>query len=214
MNSRLGPLFLSILLIQVPGLTAQTYTIEPWLAGPREPVEWDYDGAGTWEIGDGKLMLTKIGAPEGAIRRPAALAIIRMDPLTKATVGLRVRSTAPVDVPQRDLVAVVGYQSPTKFYYVHLAGTTDDVHNGIFLVDGADRRRVDTGGGAPLLRDQAWHDVRVEYDGTEGTIDVFVDHAHKPALSALDATLQEGRVGVGSFDDTGEFRFVRVSGSR
>jgi hypothetical protein len=193
---------------------AQTYTLEPWLSAPREPSEWDFDGPGTWEIAGGKISLTKPGDPAGALRRPASLAVLKMDPLTKATVGVQVRSTAPLDVPQRDLVVVVGYQSPTKFYYVHLAGMTDDAHNGIFLVDGADRRRIDEGPGVAQLRDQSWHNVRVEWDGTSGVINVFVDHAPKAVLSAYDATLQEGRIGVGSFDDPGEFRFVRVSGSR
>jgi hypothetical protein len=33
-----------------------------------------------------------------------------------------------------------------------------------------------------------------------------------PALSANDTTLQWGRIGVGSFDDTGAFKNLRVTG--
>jgi hypothetical protein len=210
----LSLLLASALLAHPAALAAQTYTIEPWLSGHREPSEWDFDGSGTWEIANGRIVLAKPGAPDGAIRRPAALAIVRMDPLIKATVGLRVRSTAPPDVPAGDVQVVVGYQSPTRFYYVDLSGQTDPAHNGIFLVDGANARRIDRWNGEALLRDKAWHDVRVEFDGTSGMIRVFLDHEHKPALSAYDATLQEGRIGVGSFDDTAEFRSIRVSGSR
>jgi hypothetical protein len=216
MSIRFGLRFLLAcgLLVLPAGLAAQTYTIEPWLSAPREPSEWDFDGSGTWEISNGKIMLTKAGAPEGPVGRPAALAIVRMDPLTKATVGMRARSTAPADVPAGGFQMVVGYQSPTRFYYVDVSSQTDPAHNGIFLVDGANVRRIDRWNGEALLRDQAWHDVRVEFDGTSGIIRLFLDHKLKPTLSAYDATLQEGRIGVGSFDDTAEFRAIRVSGSR
>ena len=195
-------------------LEAQTYTIEPWLSAPRTPAEWDFEGTGTWDIAGGRIAVTRAGTPVGPIRKPAAIAVIKMDPLTKATVGMQVRSTAPTDVPQRDLLVVVGYQSPTRFYYVQIAGARDADNHGIFLVDGADAKRIDEGPGVAQIKDQAWHDVRVEWDGTSGTINLFVDHGHKPALTAYDATIQEGRIGIGSFDDTGEFKSVRVSGSR
>jgi hypothetical protein len=215
MSIRFGLRFLlaSALLVLPAGLAAQTYTIEPWLSAPREPAEWDFDGSGTWEISNGKIGLTKAGTPAGQARRPAALAVIRMDPLTKATLGLRARSAGPRG-GAGGVQVVVGYQSPTRFYYVDLSGETDPAHNGIFLVDGTTVRRIDRWNGEALLRDDAWHDVRVEFDGTSGMIRVILDHAPKPALSAYDATLQEGRVGVASFDDTAEFRSIRVSGSR
>ena len=207
-------LLAAALFAQARAVDAQTYTVEPWLSAQRDPSEWDFDGTGTWDISGGKIMITKAGSPAGPIRKPAAFAVIKMDPLTKATVGMQLRSTAPAGATNRNVVVLVGYQSPTRFYYVDLSGQTDPARNGIFLVDGASARRVDRWNGEALLRDQALHDLRVEFDGTSGTIRVFMDHAHKALLSAYDATLPEGRVGVGSFDDTGEFRSVRVSGSR
>jgi hypothetical protein len=51
-----------------------------------------------------------------------------------------------------------------------------------------------------------WHRVRVEREGPE--IRVFFDDLQ--VLSASDATLLEGRVGLGSFDDTGRFRRLRL----
>ena len=41
-------------------------------------------------------------------------------------------------------------------------------------------------------------------------IAVFVDDMSKPALQATDSTLQSGRVGLGSFDETGQFKNVVV----
>lgn len=164
--------------------------------------------------GGGALVLEEPGVPAGPIRRPAAVAVLRSDPLRRGSVRAEIRSTAPVGVPQRDLLVVVGYQSPTRFYYVHLAGVTDAVHNGIFLVADADRKRIDSGTGLPQLIDAEWHEVRVQWDGVAGNIDVYVDGSVDPVLEAPDATLGEGRIGFGSFDDTGEFREIRVTGLR
>lgn len=196
-----------------PGCARQV-ALEPGVAGPRSDAAWIFDGSGSWRIEGERLVLATPGVPGGSIRRPAALAVIRGDPLRGASVRLQLRSTAPVDAPQRDLAIVLGYQTPSRFYYVHLAGLTDEVHNGIFLVADADRRRLDAGTGGPQLTDQSWHDVRVEWDGASGRMDVFFDGSAEPVLSAIDRTLTEGRVGVGSFDDTGEFRSIRVLNPR
>jgi hypothetical protein len=187
-------------------------SVEPDLTQPLSPSEWAVDGTGSWAVGDGKLTLVEAGIPGGPIRRPAALAILESEMLQKASVRAQIRSAAPVEVSQRDLQVIVGYQSPSRFYYVHLAGLTDGVHNGIFLVADADRRRIDDGQGVPQLRDQEWHDVRVEWDSTAGTIEVFVDGSAAPVLTARDTTITAGRVGFGSFDDTGEFRAIHVTG--
>src|SRR5690349_24165818 len=92
------------------------------------------DGTGTWEVKDRMLVLTKAGTPGGPIRRPSALAVLQSEPLARATVQDEMRSTAPEEVKNRDLEIIFGYESPSRFYYVHLAGITDPNHNGVFLV--------------------------------------------------------------------------------
>jgi hypothetical protein len=193
--------------------TNRDLSVRPNLASHARLTDWTLDGSGTWDISDGKLILVKAGQPSGPIRRPAALAIFKTEPLRRVTLQAQVKSTAPLDVHRRDLVLVFGYESPTRFYYVHLSATTDAVHNGIFLVADADRRRIDDGKGEPQLKDQAWHRVRLVRDGSTGRIEVYVDDSTAPVLSAVDTTIRAGRVGLGSFDDTGEFREVIVTGS-
>ena len=171
------------------------------------------DGSGTWEIKDHLLVLTKAGTPGGPIRRPSALAILKSAPLMRATVQVEMRSTAPEEVKNRDLEIIFGYESPSRFYYVHLAGITDPNHNGVFLVDNKDRRRIDDGTAPPQLKDREWHRARLERDGSTGRIDIFVDDSKHPVLNATDTTIPSGRVGLGSFDDTGEFRNCSVAGS-
>jgi hypothetical protein len=188
-------------------------TIRPTLDSAERLRDWTLDGSGQWSIADGALVLSTAGTPGGAIRRPAALAILKSEPFTRVTLELDVRSTAPVDLAVRDVNLIVGYESPTRFYYVHLSGRTDAVHNGIFVVADADRRRIDPGTTPPQLKDLAWHRVKVERDPSSGRIDVFVDDFSRPALRAVDTTIRTGRVGVGSFDETGEFRNIVVTGT-
>src|SRR5688500_11218102 len=186
-------------------------TLKPRIDEKRGLADWDLDGNGRWRVSGQTLVLKKEGVTGGKIRRPAALAILKSDPLTDLTMKLELRSTAPVDLGVRDVQLIVGYQSPSQFYYVHLAAKTDAVHNGIFLVNNADRRRIDEPTSRARLVDQAWHRVRLERNVTTGSIVVFVDDDKTPALSATDRTLTSGRVGVGSFDETGEFRAIEVT---
>ena len=158
----------------------QSISLRLKLKGPGALVEWSLDGSGAWTIAEGKLILERAGKPAGPIRRPAALAIFKMDPLKRVTLKAEVRSTAPQDVLRRDVNLIFGYESPSRFYYVHLSGVTDAVHHGIFLVADADRRRIDDGKGQPQLKDQNWHRVRLERDGATGRIEIFVDESKSP----------------------------------
>lgn len=183
-------------------------------ATPDVLSELTLDGSGTWEVKDHLLVLSKAGTPGGPIRRPSALAVLQSEPLVRAVVDVDMRSTAPEEVKNRDLEIIFGYESPSRFYYVHLAGITDPNHNGIFLVDNKDRRRIDDGTTPPQLKDREWHHVRLDRDGSTGRIEIFVDRSKQAALKATDSTIPSGRVGLGSFDDTGEFRNVSVIGSK
>ncbi len=190
----------------------QPTTLRPDLGSAQRIAEWTLDGSGTWDITANTLRLTGAGTPGGAIRRPAALAILKSPPLTKLTLEAEIKSTAPVDLPVRDVELIFGYESPTRFYYVHLAGITNAVHNGIFLVADADRRRLDQPDSVPQMKDQGWHHVRLERDPVSGRIEIFMNGSTTPALKATDTTIAAGRIGFGSFDETGEFRNIVVTG--
>lgn len=204
----------AIIMLSLALAAARQTSVRPNFGSTDRLADWDLDGSGTWTIRDGMMILSKAGTPAGPVRRPSALVILKTPAFSRASVTAEIRSTADVAVTNRDLEVVVGYQSPTRFYYVHLAGITNDVHNGIFLVADADRKRIDPGASPPQLTDQAWHEARVEWDGAAGQIDVYVDKSAKPVMQATDHVLTSGRVGVGSFDDTGEFRNIVVRGSK
>jgi hypothetical protein len=105
------------------------------------------------------------------------------------------------------------YVDGVHFYYTHLsvdAGAKVAVHNGIFLVDGAPRRRIAGLEAPPALPDTNWHKVRVERDVNSGSIKVFVDDESQPHFSVLDKTFKCGQIGLGSFDETGDYTDVKL----
>jgi len=196
-------------------VAAERVQVRPRLEGDSMAREMTLDGTGSWTVSDGTLSLVTAGTPGGRIRRPSALAIVVSPDVIDTTLDVDVRSTAalPAITPRRDALLVVGYQSPTRFYYVHLSAARDDVHNGIFLVNDADRQRIDSRSDVTPLVDQEWHHARLVRTVATGRIEVYVDDRPEPIMVATDTTLTWGRVGVGSFDDTAEFRRVVVEGT-
>lgn len=206
---RLIPALMLMLLTIVAGLAQEPAPLRPVLSGEISR-DWILDGSGTWGLMDDMLVLSKAGTLGGPIRRPAALAILRQPAFGRVAITAGIRSTVDPSVIRADVLVVFGYQSPTQFYYVHLSGVTDAVHNGIFIVNGADRRRIDDGRAVPQLSDREWHRVRLERDPASGRIEVYMDDATTPGLLATDTTFASGLVGFGSFDDTALVRDIAV----
>lgn len=111
----------------------------------------------------------------------------------------------------RDMIFVVGYQNPSKYYYVHIATAADPNANNVFLVNDAPRRNIATetnrGNNWGL---EEWHKIRIERKATDGSIAVFFDDMKKPIMKARDTSFGPGHVGFGSFDDTGKITRIRV----
>ncbi len=108
----------------------------------------------------------------------------------------------------RDLCVFFGWQSPDRFYYVHFGQKTDDRANQIFIVNQADRTKIShqTTPGSPW--DDKWHKIRVRREN--GVITTYFDDMTTPAMIANDDTFGVGLVGLGSFDDTGDFDQVSI----
>ncbi|MCI0560744.1 MAG: hypothetical protein MN733_19850, partial [Nitrososphaera sp.] len=173
---------------------------------------WEFQTSPSWVLENGTLILKQAGTPSGPIRKPAEWAILKTEPFIDVQLWLEARCNAPIERKGRDIILIFGYQSPTRFYYAHLSNQTDRVHNGIFLVNDADRQRIDDGKGIARLVDTSWYPIHLERNIQTGAIRIYVSDRQTPALSANDTTLSWGRVGVGSFDDTGAFRNIRVVG--
>jgi hypothetical protein len=113
----------------------------------------------------------------------------------------------------RDMVIVFAAKDPANFYYAHIATKTDDNAHNIFIVNDEPRRKISnqTTAGVNWGLD-VWHTVRVERRLADGTIKVFFDDLTKPIMTASDNHFDYGRIGFGSFDDTGKIAQIRIWG--
>ncbi|MGO1581651.1 MAG: PQQ-dependent sugar dehydrogenase [Actinomycetaceae bacterium] len=179
---------------------------------PRTPELWDFPGD--------QIVLTEPGTnPDDGIRRPFEYALLDTQEYGSVQVEAEVRLDAPSSVNNRDIIIVFGHRSDTEYYYAHISqDNTIYAHNGIFRVDDADRERIDDQwdpeleiGAPPSITDEEWHDVRVVHCADTGEIAVWVDGLDEPIMTATDTTFDSGRVGFGSFDNTGSMRDLVVS---
>jgi len=182
--------------------------------------EWDPLTPSKWQFPGDQIILTERGTAPTGPRRPFEYAVLTSGPqLESVRFDAEVRLDEPTSVSNRDVVLIWNYQSPTRFYYAHISqDNTIYPHNGIFVVDNADRLRIDdqwngTVGAPPAVDDMDWHDVSVRYDADTGAIAVHVDGAEEPLMTATNTAFSGGRVGFGSFDNYGRARDISVTGS-
>jgi hypothetical protein len=173
---------------------------------------WTVPLAGDWKVAEdqGKPMLQLLVGrePLPGPRRPGQFALLEMPPAGRITLEMDARPT------KRSLIVVFAYKDSAHFDYVHLSadtGVKQPAHNGIFHVFGGERVRIsDTAGMAAFAEVNRWYRVKVQWDGVTGDVQGFVDGKPVPALHAVDLSLKEGRLGIGSFDETGDFKNLRV----
>ena len=144
-------------------------------------------------------------------RSPVHIALMKDYPLTDFVLDVEVMSTTE-EYGHQDLCLFFGFQSPEKYYYVHLARAADMNAHNVFIVNGADRKNFakEVTKGVDWKKD-TWHTIRLVRQATTGKIEVYFDDMAKPIMKAEDKTFQEGLAGFGSFDDPGRFRKVTLN---
>ena len=144
------------------------------------------------------------------VRSPRCIALLDQVEVEDFVMEVRLKQTGR-DYGHRDMCIFFGFEGPSRYYYVHLASKADDHAHNIFLVDNAARRKIATRTteGVDWGRD-LWHRVLVERRASDGLIAVYFDSEAEPIMIAHDRTLGWGRVGVGSFDDTGMVDYIQV----
>jgi hypothetical protein len=179
---------------------------------PRNPSHWRVASEGGSKVYE----LTAPGE-QGPVRAPTSWSLWAGHDVSSFALTGRLRCHADPASAVRDMCVVFHYRDPTHFAYVHFAGSSDDVHNIIGLVDGADRVKINAepaGSSVFRLTDREWHAFKVTYDARTGEIRAYLDDMTAPILTARDKTLGHGLVGVGSFDDTGAFDDLELRGVR
>jgi len=118
------------------------------------------------------------------------------------------------DYGHRDMCLFFGHQDSSHFYYVHIANQSDAHANSIFIVDDKPRVSIAQTRTEGTKWDDKWHTVRLVRDVGKGTIEVFFDDRAEPIMTAVDKRFTWGRIGVGSFDDTGCYDDIRLWGRK
>lgn len=177
---------------------------------------WEFTDKDAWKItdagGDHVLDQHKASRYEPKVRSPLNIALMPGSDAGDFVLDLKVHSTGR-DYGHRDVCLFFGHQDPSHFYYVHLGKQADPHAHSIFLVNGQPRVSIaeERTSGTPWT--DGWHRVRIVRKVSEGgLIEVYFDDMAKPIMVAHDKTFSHGRIGVGSFDDTGQFDEIQVWG--
>ncbi len=146
-------------------------------------------------------------------RSPFNIALLDDVAVTEFRLEADVLSTAR-EYGHRSMVMVFGYQDPAHFYYVHFGKQMDDHANQIFIVNDAPRIKISktTTSGTPW--NDEWHHVKIERNPGTGDIEIYFDDMDKPVMTAVDKTFTWGKVGLGSFDDVGNWDNVKLWGAK
>jgi hypothetical protein len=151
--------------------------------------------------------------PMAPFRSPYNRALVKELIVKDFVLDVKLQSTKP-DYPHRDMCLFFGYQDPTHLFYVHFGKKGDDVANQVMIVNNGPRKKIsiETTPGTDWNDD--WHHARIVRKVEPGTIEVYFDDMTKPVMKAVDKTFTWGQVGIGSFDDTGNYDDVAVYGRK
>jgi len=172
---------------------------------------WDFPYPEDWVIGaeaGNHFLHMKRNREPGVPRRPLQFARLKNVNVGSFEFQARVRREG------QSMIIVFNYVDTLHFYYTHISadrGTEQPVHNGIFIVNGEPRKRIAGTEAPPTLPDKGWHRVRVVRDVSSGAIEVFVDNQKEPLFSVSDWTFTCGQLGIGSFDETGDFDDIELN---
>jgi hypothetical protein len=145
------------------------------------------------------------------VRSPLSFALIRDLCVGDFVLDLKMKSTVKY-YGHRDLCLFFGYQDPTHYYYSHIAPKADANAHSIMLVNGKPRVSIATKRTKGVQWGDGWHNVRVVRKVDDGSIAVYFDDMTKPVMETKDKHFTWGRIGVGSFDDTGFYDDVVIRG--
>ncbi len=171
---------------------------------------WAFPFPEDWAIlaeGPNHFLHMKRSREPGVPRRPLQFALLKGTKVGSFEFQTRVRREG------RSMIVVFNYVDTLHFYYAHLSGDRaqeQPVHNGVFIVNGEPRKRIAGLDAPPALPDGSWHHIRVSRDTPSGLIEVFVDRQETPLFNVDDRTFVCGWVGIGSFDETGDFDDVAL----
>lgn len=190
--------------------------IERW-----QPSDTDAIAKPSWEVVElkgpaGKL--TKAFRTTGKsdyqppFRSPPNFALLKDLTVADFELTAKVQSTNVDAGPHRDMCIFWGYQDSSHYYYVHFGAQSDPNACQIFIVNNAARTPITTKPAEGTPWTTGWHEVRVVRRVGDGTIEVYFDDMDEPLMAAHDDTFKWGQVGLGTFDDNGNWDDFQLNG--
>jgi hypothetical protein len=147
-------------------------------------------------------------------RSPYNISLLKDILLSDFELTVDLQSTNVKAGNHRDMCVFFGYQDPAHFYYVHLGQRPDPHSSQIMRVDDAPRVMITKNQTPGIPWTEGWHRVKVVRRTDDGTIEVYFDDMDKPVMVAQDKTFTWGQVGIGSFDDHGNWDHFQLNGKR
>jgi putative membrane-bound dehydrogenase-like protein len=175
---------------------------------PSDPAKWTLTATPTSKV----LHLLGKSDYQPPHRSPHSIALLRDAVWGDFTLTAKVK-TLQTTRGHRDMCVFFGFQDPSRFYYVHLGEQPDPHSSQIFIVNNAPRTKITTSpdSGIPW-KDDAWHQVKVVRKVATGEIEIYFDDLEHPCKVARDSTFSWGAIGLGSFDDLGQWDDARIEG--
>jgi hypothetical protein len=173
-----------------------------------------------WEIievgskGNHALRCTGIAKYEPPFRSPFSIALLKDVKVTDFELTAHVQETHVDAGPHRDLCLFWGYHDPSHFYYAHLGAKADPHACQIFIVNNAPRTMITDKQAKGTPWTEGWHDVKVIRRIEDGSMEVYFDDMRTPYMTARDKTFSWGQIGIGTFDDHGNFDDVVLRGEQ
>lgn len=171
---------------------------------------FEFSDPSAWRIENGSLELFGPVDYQPPFRSPHHIALLDSTVQGSFTLEADLKQTGR-EYGHRDLCIFVCFESPSRYIYAHLATKADDNAHHIMLVDGAPRRPITTARTTGIdWGDDEWKHVRVVFDAEDRSLRVYFDSAPEPVLVAMGVPMEKGRVGFGSFDDSGRFENITL----
>lgn len=170
--------------------------------------KWKVPKGAEWAVHEGALVMLAARPQEANPRYPIQYALLDGEDFDSFTLECEVKRDSG------SLILVYNWQNASHFNYVHLSVDSPEkqiVHNGIFHVYGSDRSRISKGIGPGSLPTSDWTKVKMTYDSASGRISVEVGGQRFPSLEAVDVSLTRGKIGLGSFFETAQFRGLKIT---
>lgn len=182
-----------------------------------QPKQWLATDAKGWKIvregSSAFLSLHRQSENEPPVTSPRNFILLPNVQVTSFALDAKMQSTSPAS-QCRSLCVIFGYQSPTQYYYAHIADHVSRTSHAILVVDGQARWPITRQRSAGVKWGDGWHHVRVVRRWGDGAILVYFDDMSAPIITAVDQRFDLGRIGIGSFDDLGNFDDITVRGVR